>query len=129
MDEVKRFLRFTLPGLACVLLVLLALSVSDPDIVRNVLSKDCATSIGEVAVFFLGSGGLGYILANVYFAAYWLPLLSKWWAIDHRSVLEQLGDKVKIIDPSGKSLLASNLSRREAWQIVSQFWYSKIGPG
>ena len=39
MDEVRRFLRYTLPGLSAVIQLFLALSFTDPDLVKKLFSE------------------------------------------------------------------------------------------
>jgi hypothetical protein len=111
-----------------VLQLLIALSVSDPDIVKKLVGPESGDAIGKVAAVFLGSGGLGYVLANAYFALYWWPPLAALWAIDHKSLFVQLGTKVQILNPDGTPRPASDLTLRDAWTIVTQFWHSRIGP-
>lgn len=68
MDEVRRFLRYTLPGLAGVIQFLIALSITDACIVSKIVSvKDQTQSLGLALTIFIGSGGLGYLFANIYF--------------------------------------------------------------
>jgi len=72
MDEVRRFLRYTLPGLATVILFMIALSLTEGCFVRRLFfDKDSSQNIGLVLTLFLGSGALGYLFANIYFSLYW----------------------------------------------------------
>lgn len=127
MDEVRRFLRYTLPGLSAVIQLLIALSITDVGIVCKILSvKDLTQSLGLVLTIFIGSGGLGYLFANIYFSLYWSWPFNRSVAIDHLSFLNNLKKEViEIIDSSGKPY-EKDLSRREAWTIITQYWHSKI---
>lgn len=126
MDEVRRFLRFTLPGLAAMIQFVIALSITDACIVFKILSvKDQTQSLGLALAIFIGSGGLGYLFATIYFFLYWS------WpfdcvAIDHLSFLKNLRrEVVDILDSSGNPY-KNDLSEREAWIIITQYWHSKI---
>jgi len=67
MDEVRRFLRYTLPGLSALIQLLIGLSITDSGIVCKILSaKDLTQSLGIILTIFIGSGGLGYLFANIY---------------------------------------------------------------
>jgi len=73
MDEVKRFLRFTLPGMVTVGQLLLAAYVSNRDSVLHLFSslqsqKDVT---GLALAALLSSGALGYVLASIYHSLSW----------------------------------------------------------
>jgi len=127
MDEVRRFLRYTLPGLSAVIQLIIGLSITDSSIVCSVLSaKDLAESIGIVLTIFIGSGGLGYLFANIYFSLYWSWPFSRLIAIDHLTLFKDLSEKmIEIVDFSGKAY-SKELSKREAWTVFTQYWHSKI---
>jgi len=127
MDEVRHFLRYTLPGLSAVIQLLIGLSITDSGIVCKILSaKDLTQSLGIILAIFIGSGGLGYLFANIYFSLYWSWPFSRLIAIDHLILLKDLRKEIiEIVDFSGKAY-ANDLSKREAWTIFTQYWHSKI---
>lgn len=127
MDEVRRFLRYTVPGLSAVVQLFIGLSVSDIDIVCKIISvKDLTQNIGLVLTIFIGSGGLGYLFANIYFSLSWSWPFKYFVAINHLSLLNNLKEKViDIIDFSGEPY-KKDLSKREAWTIITQYWHSKV---
>lgn len=126
MDEVRRFLRYTLPGLAAVIQFLIALSITDACILFKILSvKDQTQSLGLTLTIFIGSGGLGYLFSNIYFFLYWWRPFNRF-AIDHLSFLKNLRKEVvDILDSSGNPY-NNDLSKREAWAVITQYWHSKI---
>ncbi len=126
MAEVRRFLRYTLPGLASVILFIIALSLTDRYFVsRLFFDKDSSQSASMVLTLFLGSGALGYLFANIYFSLYWSwPF--RYLAIDHRSPFICLEDKIEILDSSGNKYQKEELTKRDAWTILTQFWHSRI---
>ncbi|MCK5119102.1 MAG: hypothetical protein KAQ78_05935 [Candidatus Latescibacteria bacterium] len=74
MNEIRRFLRYTLPGLAVALIVLGILWQMD------LLTSDISDQSNLLAKFvglFIASGALGYLLANIYFIIRWAPFLKK----------------------------------------------------
>ena len=127
MDEVRRFLRYTLPGLSALIQLLIGLSITDSGIVCKILSaKDLTQSLGIILTIFIGSGGLGYLFANIYFSLYRSWPFSRLIAIDHLTLLKDLRKEIiEIVDLSGKAY-ANDLSKREAWTIITQYWHSKI---
>ena len=127
MDEVRRFLRYTLPGLSAVIQLFIWLSITDYDVLFKILSaKDLIQSLGIVLTIFIGSGGLGYLFANIYFSLYWSRPFSRLVAIDHLTLLEGLRkEMIMIVDMYGKEHI-NDLSKREAWTIITQYWHSKV---
>jgi hypothetical protein len=127
MNEVRRFLRYTLPGLASVLMLLILLSITDCSSIYEWFSvKDTAQGLGLVLSIFLGSGALGYLFANVYFSLYWTWPFSSALAIDHRPLFSNLRGEIKVIDYSGNEYERFSPSKRIAWTIVTQFWFYHI---
>jgi hypothetical protein len=130
MNEVRRFFRFTIPGITCVLELFIALSISDNKMIASMLdSTGAVANIGLVFAIFLASGGLGYIFANIYFALYWWKPIRDRFAIDHCSLFRDLAEKIELVDTSGTRINPDDLSKRDAWNILTQFWYSQIEDG
>lgn len=127
MDEVRRFIRYTLPGLACALELLILLGISKycfntPDIPLNNINL-----VGAVFGTFFISGALGYILSIIYFALYWKWPLKNLIAVDHRNLFKESANNnyIKLIrlnnDKKNKTL-----DKREAWIIIARFWNTII---
>ena len=70
MNEIRRFLRFTLPGLACVLELAVACEFTGVLSSADLSTKDLAAGLGMALSGFLASGALGYLFAILYFALY-----------------------------------------------------------
>ena len=128
MEEVRRFLRFTLPGMACVIELLVALTISDFATIKGFLSFVKENSAVGIAIsFLLASGAIGYILANIYFALYWVKPFSDLIAIDHLSFLKSINNEFDLLDASGNRIDVRKISsRRDAWTILSHYWWSRI---
>lgn len=128
MDEVKRFMRYTIPGMSSVLLLLFMLAMTDfpylLEILKNIGGEN---SIGTVFALFLGSGALGFIFANMFIFLCWTPPFSRWIALNHKSILGEIKDKVNIRRVGGGKVRVEDLSRREAWQIVVRLWWTNTG--
>ena len=132
MNEVQRYLRYTIPGLVFFLVPLIALMISDTSWILDTLGS--AIDIGGIGLgvlILLASVALGYLLAHAYFALYWTFHLGKYFPIDHLSVLETLEEKgkIEIIDADEKILHLKDLSRwravqkRHAWVVHNlSFW-------
>jgi hypothetical protein len=81
--------------------------------------------IGVVAGIFVGSGAIGYVLASIYHPLYWwLPCFSR----DRLLFLRKLisSDKLKIRNISGSEIKACDLNKRDAWTILTYYWYANI---
>ncbi len=126
MNEVRRFLRYTLPGIACTIQLLIALSISDLNIVSNLLlSMDNKSSIGVVLAAFLASGGIGYLFAILYFSLYWSRPFLQAVAIDHKILFQDLSSIVEIKNAKGDTISIDALNKKEAWKISTRYWFSK----
>ena len=128
MDEVRRFLRYTLLGLAVIIELLIALFLTDTESMGILIckDKDQILNLGLVLTIFIGSGGLGYLFASLYFELCWIWPFYLFMPTDHLALLTKLREKkiIEITDASGKSV--DKLSKREAWIIVTQYWCSRL---
>ncbi len=123
MDEVRRFIRYTLPGLTCITVLLLALLISDrTQVISFLINVKEENAIGLILSTLLISGALGFILANIYFSILWLTP-NNVIAIDHLNLLFKLNKYLSIVDENDKSINISTFSRREAWEIITKLWY------
>ena len=122
MDEIRRFLRFTLPGLAASLIGLGLLWLSGADLAGWLGSKDL---LAKFAGIFVASGALGYLLANLYFAIRWIPWLRKWLVIDHKTVITKLHDVLEVRGPSDIAWNLENLTLFDAWSIITHYCVSR----
>jgi len=107
MDEVKRFFRYTLPGLTCVFELAIAFTISFYDQINIyclLKAFDNVEIIGIVFGSFFISGALGYLIANIYFGIYW-KFGNSLLAMNLRPLIKSLRDKnaiknlVKCDDP------------------------------
>ena len=90
MEEARRFLRYTLPGLvfAVELAIYLYFTLGHASFMAQVGSLP-GGGVGSGIGLFLLSGGLGYVFSLVHFALYWT--LYRWWvARDYRPLLRAL---------------------------------------
>ena len=131
MNDVRRFLRFTLPGIACILQLFLALLIAGDLKLGGfeVFSEKAGMAIGTVLGAFLLSGGLGYLLAQLYWGLYWFGPICKKVAIDHRPLLKELSAKFennfKIVNIQKEDII-DRLSKRDAWIIVTYHFDAKL---
>ena len=120
MNDVRRFMRYILPGLACAIELLIALIFSI-DININELKNFDYIGIGAVFGVFLASGAMGYILSIIYFGIVWFTP-NCIFATDHRSVFAILKDKIQLINEHEHDINSDNLTKRDAWTISSLYW-------
>ena len=125
MNDVRRFMRLTLPGLSTVLMAVIAFSASGHFSQMQIITEPgLSEALGIVAGIFLASGALGYLLANLYFSLRWINTLSRWAVVDHLSVLKELEKFLEVLKPSTGSWRIQDLTKRNAWSIVTQYWVS-----
>jgi hypothetical protein len=122
MDEIRRFLRYTLPGLAATLIVLGSLWLSGA-IPAGWMGGD--NLLAKFAGIFVASGALGYFLANLYFAVRWFPFFEKWLIIDHKSVIMALGEVLEVRGPSDQPWKLANLTLFDAWSVLTHYCVSR----
>jgi len=126
MVDVRRFMRYVMPGLIYAVLLAAAFFASDSvRMICLITSGDTSKNIGFVLTALLASGALGYVFSNIYFGLYWLTDNSII-AINHKSLFVSLGDRINIINAKGEQIDRNVLTKREAWTIWSNYWYSNI---
>ena len=127
MPEVRRFMRYTLPGIACSVLVFLSFLISDlPFIVKMISNLE--VSIDSLAIViggFLASGGIGYLFSIIYFGLVWTEPFSIFLAIDHRTIFKKSYKDLSILDLDDNEIELKNISQRDAWTLFTQYWNSK----
>lgn len=128
MPEIRRFIRYTLPGIAISLQMFIALSVSDYDKVSASLKESgLYESIAFVFTALLASGGVGYLLSILFFAILWWSPIARLFAPDHRAFLITLSesDKIEIKKPDKEEpVIPTELKQRNAWLITTRYWHS-----
>lgn len=128
MDEVRRFLRFTLPGMASLCQLLLAIYITRSETVLSILQEfDSRTNlIGGIIALFVTSGAIGYILASIYHPLYWT--IFSWASINHLTVIKELISQKKLLITNfkGNLIAIDDLKKRDAWTILTYYWYSNV---
>jgi len=125
--EVMTFLRYTLPGLSSVLVFLFLLWITDRSCVTNLLAVAGKNNgLGTAAGLFLGSGALGYILANLYHALVWSRWMDKVATYDFTEWLNGHIEAKRLIIRdmnAGCNNMSTVTKRREVWEIVNLLYY------
>jgi len=130
MNDVRQFLRLTIPGLVAIIQFLVAFLVSDFNSTLAFLEKfyDSTGNLLSATAFIAAATAIGYLSASIYFYLYWGPLEGKI-AIDHTKIFHRLIDERLIkVKYKGKELDINNhpnLSKREVWVIFAYYWNSK----
>jgi hypothetical protein len=129
---IGNYLRFMLPGVSAVILLMAAFFISDTGTVFRMTANPCRHDNIEIVLavlgLFLSCGAVGYLLANVYLVLYNSRLMDRA-AVDHRPLLRELSDDVVLRDAKGQVIepLDSNLSRGDAWVLVAELSHSHLG--
>ncbi len=126
---IGNYLRFMLPGVCAVILLMVAFFISDTGTVFRMTGNPCGHDNIEIVLavlgLFLSCGAVGYLLANVYFFLYNSRLMDRA-AVDHRPLLRELSDDIVLLDARGQAIepLDAGLSRGDAWVLVAGLSYS-----
>jgi len=129
MEDVQRFLRYTIPGLVLLIQVSIYLLFS---LHKQFLDfvKDLQT--GPAIFSFIASGGIGYFLSTLYHWLYWKRLLRKN-VINHTSLFRDAVDRgwMKFSNSAnGEDIteeIRKNLTQKRAWRFSSVVWLEKLG--
>lgn len=134
MSEAWKSFRYTLPGLAAILPFLMALTIcqSDwyPDMWKTLVASNVdILGFGSIVIVFLTSGALGFLFTNIYWALYWCPGINRALAINHCPFFRRMRNIVEVrrVTSGGDGKTApinDDLSRIEAWRILTQYWHS-----
>jgi len=119
MNDVRRFMRYILPGLAYAIELLIALIFSKDIDINQLKDFDY---IGVVFGVFLASGAMGYIFSIIYFGTLWKYK----YAPDYRPVFISLKNKTQIINQDEKIISVENLTKDDAKSLISLYWYHNI---
>ena len=135
MKDAKNFLRFILPGITSIILLLIALKISDSDSFNRIsnFTDSNSKSIGVVIGLFLTSGGLGYIYSQIYWGLNWHRWICnlKIVAIDFRPILNKLvkNNKLSIVNELDVPFTLKEIekfTKRDAWTIMTIHYPSTV---
>src|SRR5438132_498765 len=132
MTETQRFLRFVTPGLTFAIQTLLLLGILMPSFVwQQISALKSDSGIGVAVTLFLASGGLGFLFSVIHHELHSFDFCS---AVDHRQLLRRLDAaqllRIETLD-SGHFQAAdlSEISRSDAWDIVTVLWRERLLEG
>jgi hypothetical protein len=130
MDEAKRFFRFILPGLSSLVefnffaWLLLPTQWGD-SIARN---RDQMKDLGTVVGLLIGSGGVGFILSNIYHAISW-GVCRGCCTLNHRRLIRRAsaGRLLRLFSQDGGAEVSvCSISRVDAWRIATAIWHARV---
>ncbi len=119
MYEAQRILRYTIPGFNTVFILLVVFLATDFTCTEQILWD--VKGIGPALLVVLGSGALGFLLANIYYSLVWSQLFRRWLAYDHRPVLVELL-KAELIEIDGPHNITDD--QRKAWELMNCLYNS-----
>ena len=130
MEEMKKFLRFVVPGLVVVVefsgILFLLLLFQKPTLLKYYLTKiiEYGEGIGISFSLLLLSGGLGALLATIYH--YLLSLFDKC-NVNYSELLKYCENKkyLKLYrwNNESKPISHDNLHRLGQWRVLTAFWH------
>jgi len=130
MEEMKKFLRYVVPGLVffvefvgCIGVILLFTDSNFlHDLILKIINKE---TVGKSIGIFLLSGGLGAFFATLYHFSLSFSILS-FMNVDYSKLLEYCVEngKIKLISWDRKDISYKCLSRTGQWRVLSSFWFS-----
>ncbi|MCH8905180.1 MAG: hypothetical protein IIA45_14865 [Bacteroidetes bacterium] len=115
MKEFERYLRYVIPGLVFIILLILFLALSNYDLL---ISKFNEVSFSKLIVILFSSGGIVYIFSTIYWTYFRLRF-----PLDHTKIIDDLDQWVTIVDTKGIDKKISN--KQDAWSVLNTFWYWK----
>jgi len=118
MDEEERYMRYVFPGLATVLVTGSALALVEPGLFRWA----GWSSVAALLTVLVGSGGLGFLLAQAYFAFPWSRLDYGRWLFETKCYRECATDATR-------DLYKADWRRdpRRTWALGHHLWKTCVG--
>lgn len=131
MEEARRFLRFSLPGLIFIieLAILPLIFTGDLNIYFDEINNIGA---GAPVILFLVAAGVGYLLANIYHFFHNNKFL-KIFPVNHKKLLMDLEKKKLLVfyeltdTGEDKEVDLNDLKKMDAWNITTSLWHGMKG--
>ena len=123
MKETTKFLRLMIPVFSLLsILALLFLFSDDGNVIEKINKLD---DNSKFVGLILTSGGLGFLLNQIYFFFYYSWPFRRILDVGHKKFLLKKEHLFLIINIDGNFLRISDLSDRQCWELVSQFTLSE----
>jgi len=124
MDEIRRYMRYVLPGLTSLGFVSFMFFLSDPEKMKCIFKTLASNSdfLGLILGIFLSSGAIGFLFSIAYNFFYWTLF-----PVNHKILFEQLSTKIEIVNPNTLTKVPiDKLNKRRTWEIFTQYSYNHI---
>jgi len=130
MDEAKRIIRFILPGMVFVILILATLAILNIQAVIEIFSSIGEASFGALLTLLVFSGGLGYVFSIIFFGTLWLiGEKNKWHIYNFRDPIKRLiaSNKLQVfkINELGEEVIFEIKSKRDGLYIMNALWHGE----
>ena len=129
MDEARRFFRYTIPGFAFILELLVAsyFSFEFSTIDKLDFIKEY-NDVGTVLATFIISGVLGYFFTTFYFVLHWCKYAPFFKPTDHKSLLMSLAlrEKINIKNVKGDKVFIEELNQIESTDLFTLLFYQAM---
>lgn len=119
MNEIRRFMRYVLPGIVFFteLLIYFALSHGRGTGALFHLATS-ANTVGTIVTVLFGSGAIGFLFANFYHS---IISTCDWFTIDHRPLFRVNPPGFRALDIDGNTIPIAQLKRLDALNIITRF--------
>jgi len=128
MNEIKKFLRYSIPGLVSFIIFIVVFILSNNILLRfpdtiDYLKNNDFNFLGIIIGSFVAFGTLGYIFSNIYFPIIWyfqcITMNYLKWIIDNKEFI-----KIYTIIENKKYMIdvEKHLNKRDALLISNIFW-------
>lgn len=123
MQEVRNLLRYTLPGLATLLIAFGMLLPFRVDLAWWIRSGEV---LGKFVSILVAAGALGYINAHLYFSFRWFGALKNYLVINHKDILQNLDSKIEVRGPTKPwEVKKLELEVFDSWAILNYYCVSR----
>lgn|GEM_PF-5469310 len=128
MDEIKRYIRFVLPGLSFVIIFAVTTWSSNPTLfLKSYYYIKQLGELGALGGLLLISGALGYIFAQIHFAIYWFNPISKIVRNEPQRLIEHLRNRgvCQIVNTCDKEI-GPPFNARDSWAIFNRYFLQEV---
>lgn len=127
MNEVGKFVRYSLPGIASIIQLGIAILLTERGAVTSFDAPDGISAvIGIVLATFVATGGYGYLLAMIYLGLSRLKFAHRLAYVDYSRMWKAVENLISVRNESGKEIRMTSISKTQSYPLAIQYWFSRI---